>query len=137
MMHTIQDAMLAYARSYACTVERVRATVSSTSVTAGDDGGSGSSTERTGSAGNTGSTAGAGSTEAQRRAFLQQYIDYRVEKDPAKGLLRAAFGAAWLDRALACAVFPSYTGEESVKGEGHDGRTRKSKMHVSEGSRPL
>ena len=137
MMHTIQDAMLAYARSYACTVERVRATICSSSVTDGDGGDDGGSASSTGSTGSTGSTAGTGSTEAQRRAFLQQYIDYRVEKDPAKGLLRAAFGAAWLDRALACAVFPSYTGEESVKGEGHDGRTRKSKMHVSEGSRPL
>lgn len=120
MMRTIQDAMLEYARSYARTVVGVRAAAPGSSVATGDGGGSCSSTENTGNTGRTGGMGDktcAGSTEAQRRAFLQQYIDYRVAKDPAKGLLRAAFGAAWVDRALACAVFPSYTGDRGEGGE--------------------
>ena len=38
--------------------------------------------------------------------FLREYIDYRVDNDPAHKLLCAAFGDAWTNEVLRTVVFP-------------------------------
>jgi len=42
----------------------------------------------------------------RRREMLCRYLSFRRDKDPAKGLLSAAFGAAWTEQLLQETVFP-------------------------------
>lgn len=42
-------------------------------------------------------------------AFLEGYLRYRIENDPAKNLLIGAFGKAWTDDVLEKVLFPSMT----------------------------
>ena len=42
----------------------------------------------------------------RRREMLRRYLSFRRDKDPAKGLLSAAFGAAWTEQLLQETVFP-------------------------------
>lgn len=41
-----------------------------------------------------------------RREFLRSYLEYRTINDPAKKLLKAAFGQEWADAALSRVMFP-------------------------------
>jgi len=41
-----------------------------------------------------------------REKFLAEYLQYRVENDPAKNLLVGAFGAEWTEAALNQVLFP-------------------------------
>jgi phycoerythrobilin:ferredoxin oxidoreductase len=43
---------------------------------------------------------------AQKEQFLTEYLDYRIEKDPAKRLLQSSFGADWTSRVLKEVLFP-------------------------------
>ena len=45
-------------------------------------------------------------TTKERRLFQRQYLQYRIDKDPAKKLLIAAFGPTWVDQCLHQSVFP-------------------------------
>jgi len=42
----------------------------------------------------------------RRREMLRRYLSFRRDKDPAKGLLSAAFGATWTEQLLEETVFP-------------------------------
>ena len=43
---------------------------------------------------------------AQKEQFLMEYLDYRIEKDPAKRLLLSSFGEDWTNRVLKEVLFP-------------------------------
>lgn len=40
------------------------------------------------------------------KAFLAEYLTYRIENDPAKNMLYGAFGKDWTTRALRTVIFP-------------------------------
>jgi phycoerythrobilin:ferredoxin oxidoreductase len=42
-----------------------------------------------------------------RNQTLRQYLNYRIENDPAKRLLNAAFGVSWTEQALSELMFPT------------------------------
>ena len=43
---------------------------------------------------------------ARRLGTLREYLDYRIENDPAQRLLNAAFGAQWTEQVLREVLFP-------------------------------
>jgi phycoerythrobilin:ferredoxin oxidoreductase len=58
----------------------------------------------------------------RRSAWTREYLHYRIEKDPARRLLLAAFGAVWLDKALSKAVFPLQLWADEWAGKPRDPR---------------
>ena len=93
LLQDIQDAMLAYAQSYSRTAGRRHEWEDSTS------------------------------SREERAAFLAEYLQYRIDKDPAKGMLAATFGSEWVNSVLSQVVFPRYH-EDSTSASERKGRVR-------------
>jgi hypothetical protein len=45
----------------------------------------------------------------EREQGMERYLRYRIENDPARRLLSAAFGSAWTEQAIEQVMFPLHT----------------------------
>lgn len=43
----------------------------------------------------------------ERRKWVDNYLQYRIDNDPARNMLEKSFGRNWTDNALANALFPT------------------------------